>query len=512
MRKLFCSTPAAGTNTRICGNDISTAKQAVPDGASWLLLAVIPACFKLVPAKAGAGIYYGRYLNPHDGEPHMNEKFALPSSTLIGMLKDTRRRTLDLIADLSDEQLMGPQLDIVNPLLWEIGHVGFFFEIFVLGELEKTKALLEDADELYNSFLVDHDVRWELSLPSREETLAYMDRLMQILIGRIDGRDASAKETYLYLLGIFHEDMHGEAFTYTRQTLSFAEPQLTLDKNPTTIDQYSGQPSGGIEILGGKYQLGAAKDQSFIFDNEKWAHPIDMESFKIAKCPVTNGQFAEFVQAGGYARPEFWSYGGRMWLRKSNAKHPVYWVKQDNDWLRRHFDTFVPLEDFHPVIHVNWYEAEAFCNWAGRRLPTEAEWELAISGEPANEPASIGNHKRLFPWGEEPPTSEHANLDSCNLGCVDVRQYPKGDSAIGCRQMTGNVWEWTSSAFYPFPGFIVDHPYKEYSAPWFGHSKVLRGGCWATRSRLIRNTYRNFYLPHRRDVFAGFRTCATKED
>jgi iron(II)-dependent oxidoreductase len=150
------------------------------------------------------------------------------------------------------------------------------------------------------------------------------------------------------------------------------------------------------------------------------------------------------------------------------------------------------------VIHVNWYEADAYCRWAGRRLPTEAEWEAAAAGP---------DPKRRFPWGDEPPDPTRANLDGTALGCCDVAACPAGDSGFGCRQMFGNVWEWTASDFGPYPGFVPD-PYKEYSQPWFGTHKVLRGGAWPTRARLLRTTWRNFYTPDRRDVWAGFRTCA----
>jgi iron(II)-dependent oxidoreductase len=176
-------------------------------------------------------------------------------------------------------------------------------------------------------------------------------------------------------------------------------------------------------------------------------------------------------------------------------------------WLRRHFDQWVPLEDRLPVIHINWYEAEAYCSWASRRLPTEAEWEMAASCEPSSGNRPIANPKRVFPWGDESPTPDRANLDWFAMGCIEVDALPSGDSAFGCRQMIGNTWEWTSTNFGPYPGFEPG-PYKEYSAPWFGDHKVLRGGCWATRSGMIRNAYRNFYTPDRRDVWAGFRTCA----
>ena len=174
--------------------------------------------------------------------------------------------------------------------------------------------------------------------------------------------------------------------------------------------------------------------------------------------------------------------------------------------MRRNFDEVVPLADRLPVLHVNWYEADAFCRWAKRRLPTEAEWEIAAGAEPTTA-GGIGERKRRFPWGDDQPTPEQANLDWRAMGCIDVRALPEGDSAFGCRQMIGNVWEWTASDFNPYPGFVPG-PYKEYSAPWFGDHKVLRGGCWTTRSRLIHNAYRNFYKPDSRDVWAGFRTCA----
>jgi iron(II)-dependent oxidoreductase len=175
--------------------------------------------------------------------------------------------------------------------------------------------------------------------------------------------------------------------------------------------------------------------------------------------------------------------------------------------LQRNFDEWVALDDRLPVIHVNWHEASAYCRWADRRLPTEAEWEMAASvGRPSNG-RGLTTRKRRYPWGDDSPTPERANLDWRAMGCIAVDALPAGDSAFGCRQMIGNVWEWTASDFNPYPGFFPG-PYREYSEPWFGDHKVLRGGCWVTRSRLIHNTYRNFYTPDRRDVWAGFRTCA----
>ncbi len=453
----------------------------------------------------------------------MNPHFALPAHELSRRVQDAAARTRALVDDLSDEQWLGPRLDIVNPPLWEVGHVANFYETFVLRELDPQRPpLIENGNERYNSFVIDHDDRWEAPLPDRAGTLAYRERVQRDLLQRLQQQTPGPRETYLVLLATYHEDMHDEAFTYTRHTLEYRPPPLAAEGagngavgspagstagSAAGPDAGVGPLPGDVEIPGGTYWLGAPQDEPFVFDNEMWAHPVPMAPFRIARAPVTNEDFARFVASAGYTRRAFWSYEGWRWRTRSGAEHPAYWRRRSG-WERRHYDRWLPLEPHAPVIHVNWYEAEAWCNWAGRRLPNEAEWELAASAEPGAGGGTFAPAKRRYPWGAAPPDPTRANLDGQRLGCLDVAALPAGDSAFGCRQMLGNVWEWTASAFYPFPGFLVGHPYREYSAPWFGYNKVLRGGCWATRSRLARNTYRNFFLPHRRDVFAGFRTCA----
>ncbi|MFQ5738384.1 MAG: selenoneine synthase SenA [Acidobacteriota bacterium] len=422
---------------------------------------------------------------------------------------DARQRTLELVADLSDPELMGPRLHIINPLLWEIGHVAWFQEKWVLREAAGQDPIRADADSLYDSAAIAHDTRWDLPLPSRKETLDYLcevrDRVLEQL--RVT---PTPEEIYFVQLAVFHEDMHTEAFTYTRQTLGDPPPRLFLDSphSPSTQSEGvgGGALSGDVEVPGGTLSLGACRSQPFVFDNEKWAHPVEVEPFVMARAPVTQSEFAVFVEEEGYTRREFWSEEGWGWCRGTEAGHPVYWKRdQSGGWLRRNFDQWVALEPHRPVLHVNWHEAEAWCRWAGRRLPSESEWELAAAAEPDGK-GGIGSRKRLFPCGDQPPTPAQANLDWRSMGCLDVGALGEGDSAFGCRQMMGNVWEWTSSDFLPYPGFVRD-PYKEYSEPWFGDHKVLRGGCWTTRTRLLRNTWRNFYKPDRRDVWAGFRTC-----
>ncbi|MET0502613.1 MAG: selenoneine synthase SenA [Candidatus Binatia bacterium] len=459
---------------------------------------------------------------------------SISAADLSATMRECRARTLDLVADLNDEQLIGPRLAIVNPPLWEIGHVAWFQEFWILRHLRKQKPILENGDQLYNSTDVAHDIRWELLLPSFEATHQYMDEVIDRCVELINGNSRlTPPEFYFYLLATFHEGMHAEALAYTRQTLGYAAPRLATD--PTPRADSSGPFPGDADVAGGIFTIGATPDLPFVFDNEKWAHPVKIKPFRIARAPVTNGEFLAFVEAGGYRECKFWSRDGWQWRQSGGApqlentfakffnhtilksfepssakeplQHPIYWRRRaQGRWQQRLFDQYVPLNEHLPVIHVNWYEAEAYCNWAGRRLPTEAEWEVAASGETTPGSSGLSGRRRHFPWGDDPPNAEQANLD-WRVGPVEVGAYPNGDSAFGCRQMIGNVWDWTADNFMPYPGFIVD-PYKEYSKPWFGSHKVLRGGCWATRSLLIRNTWRNFYTPDRRDVWAGFRTCA----
>ena len=420
------------------------------------------------------------------------------AESLADMITDVRQRTLDLVADLTDEEMLGPKLSIVNPPLWEIGHVAWFQEFWVLRGVRKLAPIRSDADSLYDSMEVAHDTRWDLHLPSRAATLSYLLALRDRVVGGLPD-PVEGDELYFNLLSVFHEDMHGEAFTYTRQTHAYPPPEFTAGSS--TIAVGAGPLVGDVSLPGGTFMLGADSGEGFVFDNEKWAHPVEAAPFKIARAAVTQSEFAAFVDDGGYRRNELWSEEGLTWRDRARAEHPVYWRKMDGQWQRRHFHQWIPLEPNKPVIHVNWHEAEAFCRWAGRRLPTEAEWEMAAAWN-----ARTGEKLR-YTWGNEPPSSQMVNMDWSQMDTVDVGALPEGDSPAGCRQMIGNVWEWTSSTFVPYPGFIAD-PYKDYSEPWFHTRKVLRGGCWATRAHLIRNTWRNFYEPDRRDVFAGFRTCA----
>jgi iron(II)-dependent oxidoreductase len=426
---------------------------------------------------------------------------------LVALLTEARRRTLDLVADLTDSQLLGPRLDIVNPPLWEIGHLAWFQEKWALRHWRKRDPIRQDGDSLYDSAAVAHDLRWDLPLPTRAETVGYMETVLGEVIAGLAASDPGPEGTYFHLLALFHETMHAEALAYTRQTHGYPAPRMSAAPPPPG-DEPSAWP-GDVEVPGGSFLLGATADDSFVFDNEKWAHRVEVAPFVISRAPVTESEFQVFVDEGGYSRAHLWTPEGWRWREASRAEHPIYWRRTDDGWRRRVFDRWRPLEPHLPVLHVNAHEAEAYCRWAGRRLPTEAEWELAASAEPSADGRGLTGRRRRFPWGDELPTPERANLDWSRGGLLPVNALAAGDSAFGCRQMIGNLWEWTATPFAPYPGFVVD-PYKEYSEPWFHDHRVLRGGCWATRSRLIRNTWRNFYQPHRRDVWCGFRTCLSK--
>ncbi len=425
---------------------------------------------------------------------------------LIGLITEARQRSFDLVTDLTPEQLMGPRLPIVNPLHWEIGHVAWFQELWVLRHGLGERHLREDGDALWDSSAVPQDTRWDLPLPSIAETKAYMREVRDRVVERLSSGRPDPKLLYLALYTVFHEDMHDEAFTYTRQTLGYPAPHFSGTESGFEGD--GGPWRGDAAVPGGTFPLGATADEPFVFDNEKWAHPVQVAPFAIGRAPVTQREFAGFVEDAGYRRPELWSENGWAWRSSVNADEPCYWRRTPAGWQRRHFDRWVSLEPDKPVIHVSWHEAQAYCRWAGRRLPTEAEWEAAASLEPGPG-GGFAPRKRRFPWGDDAPVARRANLDGRAMGCVDVGALPAGDSAFGCRQMLGNVWEWTADDFLPYPGFAPDM-YLDYSEPWFRTHKVLRGGCWVTRSRLLRNTWRNYYPPERRDVWAGFRTCALR--
>ena len=406
--------------------------------------------------------------------------------------------------DLSPERLMGPYSPRLNPFLWEITHSLWFIEHWTLRHFFDEEPYFPGEDETYNSIKVRHGKRWAKNLKPFEEVENFTENLRERLLNRLD---ENPPRDFLYALvyAIYHSDMHTEALSYQRQTRGLPGPLYLNDNSTSGTDLDFGED---VEIPGGEFRLGALQTNKFAFDNEKWAHTVVLESFEISRTPVTQDQFRSFVEEDGYRTRQYWSDDGWEWLQSVNRSRPLYWRQNPHgDWEQRHFDEWIPLRSNHPMIYVNYYEAQAYCEWADRRLPTEAEWELAAAGWSSGDPET----KQTYPWGEEKPNHQRANLDLHFGGTVDVTAFPDGDSPFGCRQMIGNCWEWTSSRFEPFSGFEPDY-YLQYSQPWFGSRRVLRGGSWMTRSRLIRNGYRNFFTPNRSDIPAGFRTCNRKSE
>jgi iron(II)-dependent oxidoreductase len=414
-------------------------------------------------------------------------------------LTAARKRMLALTADLDGERLLGPKLAIVNPILWEVGHVGWFQEFWCLrmgADGVPRPSMIKNADALYDSTAIPHDVRWDLPLLKLDAAHAYLAATLERIGEAIAANPADDRLLYYAELAACHEDMHAEAFHYTRQTLGYPPPPL----NGAAERSRAASGSGDVELRGGRFRLGATPGSGFVHDNEKWAHEVEIPRFRIARTAVRNREFAEFADAGAYTRREYWSEEGWRWRDARRASAPQYWTKRDGVWFARRFDQWREPDPDAPVIHVNWHEAQAYCRYAGRRLPTEAEWEYAAcNGLDAPKPAT--------PWGGARASTARANLEGTETISVDA--CADGDTVGGCRQLFGNIWEWTATTFAAYPGFVPD-PYKEYSAPWFGTHKLLRGGSFATPTRLLRNSWRNFYTPDRYDIFCGFRTCAVE--
>jgi len=412
---------------------------------------------------------------------------------LSDALRESREYTLATYGHLEPRQREVPLLDIVNPPIWELAHIGFFQEFFCRRWRPddpagaRTPSRLPGADALFDSRVVPHDDRWRLAYPSWDEVRGYLDATLE------DTLDLLARsrpgERFAFRLALFHEDMHGEALLMTLQTLALPAPPRTHRSR-----ELPPAPLVDVGFEGGVFRQGATPgDGEHAFDNEKWGHDVRVAPFEIASRPVTNGEFLAFVEEGGYERPQWWTPQGWAWRSAADAAAPRQWRRDGAGWVERWFDGERPLAGDHTLVHVNRHEAEAWCRWAGRRLPTESEWEFA---------ATNGGADRL-PWGPGSPA-----VSPC-LDHLDASPGPAfaDGSRSGLAQLIGGVWEWTSSAFGPYPGFEKD-AYAEYSEPWFGDHAVLRGGSFATSSRLVHGRWRNFYRPERRDVFAGFRTCA----
>lgn len=424
---------------------------------------------------------------------------------IVDKLTEARERTRFLLSPVSDEDLVRQHAEIMSPLIWDYGHIGNYEELWLL-EKAFGKGLSDRGFyDMYDASIHPREERPSLNLLNRADAGVYLDAIREAVFealeeADLDDEDPLLKDGFVYHMIVQHEAQHNETML---QTLQLKKGEGYRPESHTDLPPGDPDAERMVFIPGGPFMMGT-DDRSWALDNERSAHEVNVPDFHIDAVPVTNAAYLEFVQDGGYEREEFWKPEGWDWLQRENITAPKYWYqKEPHDWWTESFGFDEPLDPLAPVAHVSWYEAGAYARWSGKRLPTEAEWEKAASWSPGRS----GGTRRLFPWGNEPPTPERANLDQLAFRPAQVGAYPEGASAYGVLGMIGDVWEWTATEFRCYPCF-ESFPYREYSEVFFDSGyRVLRGGSWATRPSAIRNTFRNWDFPIRRQLFAGFR-CA----
>ena len=415
-------------------------------------------------------------------------------------LDEARQRTHELLAPVEDERLTTQYDMLMSPQVWDYAHIGVFEELWLVQRLSGTPPIDAELLHTYNAIETPRVVRGRRQLLDRASAAAYLVEVRRrtlVLLDEIEfeGDDPLLRDGFVYDLILQHEHQHDETILQTLQLT----PGLYRERLPALPDGRMVE-SDMVDVPAGPYTIGS--DSHEPYDNEHPSHQAELAAFRIDRFPVSNGEYIRFIADGGYEREELWSTDGWEWKSIFGIEAPEYWTHSDGRWSTRRFGHVLPVDPRLPVSQVSWFEAEAYARWAGKRLPTELEWEVAAAWDPA------AARCRRYPWGDDPPTRELANLDQRLLSPAPVGAYPGGASALGCEQMLGDVWEWTSSDFLPYPGFEA-FPYSEYSVPFFGSEfKVLRGGSWATRPRVARNTFRNWDSRLKRQIFAGFRCAA----
>ncbi|MES9810545.1 ergothioneine biosynthesis protein EgtB [Streptomyces cinereoruber] len=422
----------------------------------------------------------------------------------LDALVAARDRTLRLTSCVADDDLTAQHSPLMSPLVWDLAHIGNQEEQWLWRVVAGRDALRPEIDSLYDAFEHPRAERPSLPLLPPGEARAYAAdvrlRILDVLErAPLEGRpllDAG----FVFGMVAQHEQQHDETMLITHQ-LRKGPPVLSAPPPPV---HRSGPLPAEVLVPGGPFTMGTS-DEPWALDNERPAHRRDVPAFHIDTVPVTNGAYRAFVADGGYTDRRWWHPEGWAQIREHGIGAPLFWRRDGGQWLRRRFGVTEPVPEEEPVLHVSWYEADAYARWAGRRLPTEAEWEKAARYDPAT------GRSRRHPWGDADPGPEHANLGQRHLGPAAAGSYPEGASPLGVRQLIGDVWEWTASDFLPYPGFTA-FPYKEYSEVFFGpEHKVLRGGSFAVDAVACRGTFRNWDLPVRRQIFAGFRTARSAE-
>jgi iron(II)-dependent oxidoreductase len=443
---------------------------------------------------------------------HPTHRAAAPAElrgTLERELATVRRRLLGLTDPLDDDAVHQQFDRIMSPLVWDMGHVANFEELWLLRELDGRRASDPGLDRVYNPFENPRWTRGDLPILPRGEALAYLADVRADALGVLrrvafDPDRPLVAGGYVYRMIVQHEAQHQETMLQALDLRAAAGAQVP--RTPWS----TGGPAGAqasrlvddterVTIPTGPFRLGT-DDRTAAYDNERPSHRVELPAFAIDRFPVTARRWAAFVAAGGYECPELWSPQGWGWREETGERAPQGWTPDGaGGWLVRRFGRLLPLDPREPVQHVCWHEAQAFARWSGGRLPTEAEWEKACALDPAT------GRSRRYPWGDTPPSPALANLDHGGWGPAPVGSYPAGASAFGVEQLLGDVYEWTSSPFVGYPGY-TSFPYPEYSEVFFGDDhRVLRGASWATSGWVARSTFRNWDYPQRRQIFAGVR-------
>jgi len=415
-------------------------------------------------------------------------------------LERARARTALLTDAVDDADLVRQHSPLMSPLVWDLAHVGNQEELWLVRDVGGREPVRRDIDELYDAFKHPRGDRPALPLLGPAEARAYVgqvrDKALDVLDRvRLDEDRPLLADGFAFGMIVQHEQQHDETMLATHQ-LRTGAPVLTADPPPPARVGVSGE----VLIPGGEFVMGT-DTEAWALDNERPAHTVHMPAYFIDAAPVTNGRYADFIAAGGYDDPRWWSERGWAHRQQAGLTAPQHWRRDGDGWAATAFGRTERIVPDEPVVHVCFFEAEAYAAWAGRRLPTEAEWEKAARFDPAS------GRSRRFPWGDGDPEPRHANLGQRHLAPAPVGAYPDGASPLGVHQLIGDVWEWTSSGFHPYPGFAV-FPYEEYSQVFFGGDyRVLRGGSFGTDRAACRGTFRNWDHPVRRQIFSGFR-CA----
>ncbi len=412
----------------------------------------------------------------------------------------TRERTTRLTDAVDEDDLVRQHSPLMSPLVWDLAHVGNQEELWLVRDVGGREPVRRDIDELYDAFKYARRDRVALPLLSSGEAHHYVaqvrDKALDVLDrARLDEGRRLVADGFAFGMIIQHEQQHDETMLATHQ-LRAGAPVLSSPPPPAVTTPVTGE----VFVPGGPFTMGT-DTEAWALDNERPAHQVDVPAFHLDRAAVTNARYAAFIDAGGYDDPRWWSAAGWDHRQAAGLVAPQHWQRDGDGWSATAFGRTARIEPDEPVVHVCFYEAEAFASWAGKRLPTEAEWEKAARYDPAT------GRSRRFPWGDESPAPRHANVGQHHLRPAAAGAYPDGASPLGVQQLIGDVWEWTSTDFHGYPGFAA-FPYREYSEVFFGHDhKVLRGGSFGTDGSAVRGTFRNWDYPIRRQIFSGFR-CA----